>query len=150
MVDMDTKESPRFTSEGKLIRTDIWRKGEYIDLWSVAHMISGTALGFYPRYLHLDIFAAFAIVFALLVAYEVFELVVRIKETFWNHTTDVLFGLVGFTPAYFFSSQLVGTTSLVACGIATIVALAASGIGWSYSYKTFKLEKKFSAQREHV
>ena len=146
---MDT-EHVRFTPEGKVERTDIWKKGDYVDLWSIAHTLSGIALGFYPRYFGLSFFAAFAIVFALLILYELFEVVVHIYETFINHTTDVLFGLLGFIPAYFFDQHLGSEAALIWCGIATVVAIIASTIGWSYSYKAYKIEKKFSAQREPI
>jgi hypothetical protein len=146
MFDMDSAErTARFTPRGKLIRTDIWKKGEYVDLWSVAHTLSGVALGFYPRYFHLGIVAALAAAFVLLVMYELFEVVVQIQETLANHTTDVLFGLIGFTSAYFFALRQ-GGTGILACGIATAVAIAVSAIGWSYSYKAYAIEKKFRAE----
>lgn len=48
-------------------RTDIWREGKYLDLWSVPHVLSGisVALGLYI--LGFDFWAAFVIGFLLLV-----------------------------------------------------------------------------------
>ena len=139
----------RFTGEGRFIRTDTWKKeGKYVDLWSAVHVLSGIAIGFYPRYFHFGIFAAFVVVFLLLVMYEMFEVIVKIEEFPTNRVTDVLFGLLGFTPAYFFDMHLGGSTSILVCGIATTIAILVSTVGWVSSYKATVLEQKLRTQFE--
>jgi hypothetical protein len=75
-----------------------------------------------------------------------FEVIVKIEEYPTNRVTDVLFGLVGFTPIYFADLYLGSTTSIFLCGIATTVVTIVSIIGWASSYKASELEGKMRAE----
>lgn len=144
----DTKK--HFTREGRFIRTDAWKKeGRYIDLWSVVHVLSGIALGFYPRYFGFSILATFVIVTLILIMYEMFEVIVKIEEYPTNRVTDVLFGLVGFAPVYFADQYLGSTASIFLCGIATTIVTVVSIIGWASSYKASVLEGTMRAKFIH-
>lgn len=136
-----------FTREGRFVRTDAWKKeGKYVDLWSAVHVLSGLAMGFYPRYFGFSMLATFVIVFLLLVMYEMFEVIVKIEEFPTNRVTDVLFGLLGFTPIYFLDQHVGSTTSIFLLCIATTLAVLVSVIGWTYSYKAFTLESTLRAE----
>ena len=83
-------------------RTDVWREGKWLDLWSVVHLLSGLSLGFGVPYLHLGALASFLVVLLLLVSYEMWEAMVRIKETPTNRLMDVVVGMVGYCYAFWF------------------------------------------------
>src|SRR3990167_4615278 len=90
----------RLDREGKLVRTDIWREGKYLDLWSVPHFLSGMAVAFGLFFLDFATNAAFIIAILLLVAYEMFEVIAKIEETRWNRVLDVVVGMASFTPTF--------------------------------------------------
>jgi len=139
----------RLTQDGKFVRLDMWRKeGKYVDFWSILHVLSGAAIGFYPRYLNFGMLATFVIVFLLLTMYEMFEVIAKIEEYPTNRVSDVVFGLIGFTPAYFFDRMLDPTTSIVVCTLMTTAAIMLAVVAWTSSYKAYELEKKLRTQVE--
>lgn len=135
-----------FSPDGKFIRTDIWREGEYLDLWSVPHFLSGIALGLASHLVAFDTIPTLIIAFLLFVAYEMFEALVKIEETPMNRTLDVVVGMLSFTPTIFFA-PLFGTTaiigSLVVVGVLDAVL---SFLGWRASQKAAVLEQKLRAE----
>ena len=139
----------RLSHDGKFTRMDVWRKeGKYVDLWSALHVLSGVMLGFLPRYFGFGMVATFLIVFLLLIIYEMFEVIVKIEEFPTNRVTDVLFGMLGFTPAYLFDQTLPGSTSLVYATIVTTADILVSIVAWTSSYKAFALEEKLRLEMQ--
>lgn len=141
-----------FDPQGKFIRTDIWREGQWIDLWSIVHFLSGAAIGFFPRYLGLDALPAFVIVFLLLVIYEMFEAIAKIEETRTNRIMDVVVGMVSFTPVFILNQYLSLSTSFLLCGLITTTSIILATVGWTASKKASVLEanlrKEFEEQKE--
>lgn len=132
--------------EGRYIRTDIWREGQWLDLWSVVHFITGAAIGFFPRYLGVDTVPAFAIVFLLLVMYEMFEAIAKIEETPTNRIMDVVVGMTSFTPVYFWNQTLPLSYSILACGVILTSSISLATLGWMASRKASVLEAKMHAE----
>jgi hypothetical protein len=93
----------KLTRNGRFERTDIWREGKYLDLWSAVHFLSGASLGlgfYFLRFLNIGVTGSIVIVFLLLVAYELWEAMVRIAETPQNRVLDVVVGMVSFLPFF--------------------------------------------------
>lgn len=137
-----------FSKEGKFVRTDIWREGDYLDLWSVPHFLSGMAIAMGLFLLGFATNAALIIAFLLLVAYEMFEVIAEIEETRWNRILDVVVGMISFIPTFliapqFSSSIIIGTFILV-----LIVDCTLSYFGWLASHKASTLESKLRAEFE--
>lgn len=132
--------------DGKFIRTDIWREGAYLDLWSVPHFLSGMAVAFSLYFLDFATNAAFIIAFLLLVAYEMFEVIAKIEETRWNRILDVVVGMASFAPTFLL---LPGISRPWAIGT-FIVVLFLDGVlsffGWLASHKAATLEKSLRAE----
>jgi len=124
----------------KFVRTDIWREGKWLDLWSVIHFLSGITIGFFPRYLGLKGFSAYAIVFLLLVLYEMFEALAKIEETPQNRVMDVVVGIASFVPIYHFNSLLSPSTNLIFCFVFLAVTSVLSFVGWHASKKAAVFE----------
>src|SRR3989344_1261963 len=95
----------QLSKDGKLIRTDIWREGDYLDLWSVPHFLSGIAVAFSLYFFGFATNAAFIIAFLVLVAYEMFEVIAQIEETRWNRILDIVVGMASFAPTFLFASM---------------------------------------------
>ena len=138
-----------FNSEGKFVRTDIWREGKWLDTWSIVHLLSGITIGFFPRYLGLDTFSAYVIVFLLLVSYEMFEALAKIEETPQNRFMDVVVGMASFISVYHLHPLLSDTASVMLFGIFFIAASMLGAIGWYFSRKAAEFETKLRTEIAH-
>lgn len=126
--------------DGKFVRTDIWREGEYLDFWSVPHFLSGIALALALHLLGFGFFPAIIFGFLLLVAYEAFEYLARIEETRWNRILDVVVGMASFVPTLYIAPSY-GAFEL-ALAFTTVAAIDSllSYFGWKASQKADVLE----------
>jgi hypothetical protein len=142
----------RFTRDGRFVRTDIWREGQWLDLWSVVHLLSGTSIGLGIFFLHFTPLASVLLTLVSLVAYEMWETIVKIEETPANRVMDVVVGMASFLPAYFFLAPALSTSTLILVfGIVCTVNVVMSIFGWYASQKAAVLEKrvreKYATQR---
>lgn len=131
-----------FTPEGKLIRKDIWREGEYLDLWSIPHFLSGMCVGFALLFLGFDFRSAWIIALLLLVAYEMFEIIAQIEETRMNSFLDVVVGMSSFLLTFQYAPQLPHQQAVILFGAVFIVDSILSFFGWRESQKASSLEAK--------
>ncbi|MEK9194522.1 MAG: hypothetical protein AAB884_01800, partial [Patescibacteria group bacterium] len=131
-----------FDSKGKFVRTDMWREGKWLDLWSVVHFLSGITMGFLPKFFGLDAFPAYAIAFLLLVLYEMFEALAKIEETRTNRFMDVVVGMVSFIPVYHLNFLLPTSESVILGVIFLFASSALSFTGWRASKKAAVFEAK--------
>jgi len=138
-----------FNSEGKFVRTDIWREGKWLDTWSIVHFLSGATMGFFPKYVGLDALSAYVIVFLLLVSYEMFEALVKIEETPQNRFMDVVVGMASFIPVYHLHPLLSDTASVALFGIFFTAASVLGVIGWRVSHKAAVFEAKLRTEIAH-
>lgn len=112
-------------------RTDIWREGKYLDLWSVVHLLSGASLALGLTLLHLPALPACGVALVLFIAYELWEPAVGIKETTQNHVVDVVVGMISFVPAYLYlAPALQGIEYVLTFGAILIVNLVMAAAGW--------------------
>lgn len=135
-------------SRGKFVRTDIWREGDYLDLWSVPHLLSGMAVALILFLFGFATNAAFIIAFLLLVAYEMFEVIVKIEETRWNRTLDVVVGMMSFTPTFVLASHFTNLQVLATCVVVLVLDGVLSFFGWRASQKAAVLESTLRAEFE--
>lgn len=75
---------------------DIWKHGTYIDLWSVVHLGSGALLGSLFFYFGINFFWSGIITLALLILWELFEVLIKINESRKNVLADIIIGMAGF------------------------------------------------------
>jgi hypothetical protein len=131
------------THDRKFERTDIWREGKWIDLWSVPHFLSGLSIGLGFFILRIDILGSIALVLVSLVAYEMWEAMVRIQETPTNRFMDVVVGMVGFLPAFFLFAPRLSEAPLVLTFVGVLaVDIVMSVFGWRASQKAAALEQQ--------
>jgi len=138
----------RLDREGKLVRTDIWREGKYLDLWSVPHFLSGMAVAFGLFFLDFATNAAFIIAILLLVAYEMFEVIAKIEETRWNRILDILVGMASFTPTFLLVPSIPRAWAIGAFSLILALDSVLSFFGWLASHKAAQLEANLRAEFE--
>ena len=136
----------RLNHKGELVRTDAWREGKYLDLWSVPHFLSGVVVALSLYVFGFEVRSAFVIAFLLLVGYEMFEVIAKIDETRWNRTLDVVVGMVSFVPAFLLAPALAPEEARVALAIIFIMDAVLSFLGWRASQKAAVLEAKLRAE----
>lgn len=130
-------------------RTDIWREGKWLDLWSVVHLLSGasTGLGFF--FLPLNAFASVTIALLAFVLYEMWEALVKIEETPTNRFMDVVCGMITFLPAFFLVAPQLSEETLITVFSGVLGAnIGLSFIGWRTSQKAAVLEQHMRVRYE--
>lgn len=132
----------RFTPEGRLIREDVWREGEYLDLWSVPHFLSGLATGLGLHLLGLGMLTGVLVTFVLLSAYELFEYIVNIEEGRANAILDIVVGMASAVPALAYAPQLPYERILFIFALVLIADGILSFLGWRESQKAAALERR--------
>ena len=128
---------------GRLVRTDIWREGQWVDLWSVVHTLSGALVGFMLYVVPFTSFVSTITALVLFTAYEIFEIVADIEETRTNRFMDIVIGMVGFIFTYFYvAPHLSLTIMILVVGIILTTDVVLSIFGWVASHKATLLEEK--------
>jgi hypothetical protein len=124
-------------------RTDMWREGKWLDLWSAVHFLSGISVGLGFYFLHFGVLASTLLALVCLVAYEMWEMIVKIEETPTNRFMDVVVGMMSFVPAYFLLAPALTNTQLVYLFAAVLaVNIVSSIFGWRASQKAAELQKR--------
>lgn len=144
----------RITRDGRFERSDIWREGKWLDLWSVVHVLSGVSAGLALKILDLGIEASVIIAFLVFVLYEMWEAMVKIEETPQNRFMDVVVGMASFIPTFLFAPLLSTTLFILALGLALTTNIVMATFGWLASRKAEEFERrlrlKLAAQRERL
>ena len=142
------------TRDGRFVRTDIWREGKWVDLWSVVHLLSGVSTAFAIKWFGFGFAASAVIAFLLFVAYELWEAMVKIHETPQNRSMDVVAGMVSFVPTFFLTQGLSGSSFILAFGLVLTANVVLATFGWLASRKAEEFEQKlraeFMAQKERL
>lgn len=107
-------------------KRDLWREGEYIDLWSLVHLLSGVVAGFVPIITSLSFGTGLVIFFILTILWEVFEYLLGIIESTKNSIVDIIIGNIGFAGtslvvSFGYNDADFIETSLVAAVVALII-----------------------------
>lgn len=78
----------------------IWSDGEYIDLWSFVHFLTGGGIAGIFIVSHVPFLLGAITLFLLLSFWEVYEKSKKIRETTSNQIIDVIVGLLGGAIVY--------------------------------------------------
>ena len=132
--------------DGKFVRTDIWKEGKYIDMWSIPHLLSGITLALVMHFLGFATVPTLMVAFLLFVTYEMFEIIVKIEETRMNRVFDVVVGMVSFTPTFLLAPMLTTSQALVLLAVVVVADAVISSIGWWESQKASAFENKLRAE----
>ncbi|MDB5187622.1 MAG: hypothetical protein JWO50_142 [Candidatus Kaiserbacteria bacterium] len=131
------------------VRTDMWREGSWLDLWSVVHFLSGICVAFGLAFFHFGANATVVIALLLLIAYEMFEVIAKIDETVTNRIMDVVVGMISFTPVFLFVIPHLTRNQFYEFFIPILALdIFLSVIGWRESQKASELQKKVRSELE--
>ena len=137
----------KLTRDGRFERTDMWREGKWLDLWSIVHLLSGVSLGLGIWFLGFGANPSIVIVFLLLVAYEMWEAIVNIQETPQNRFMDVVVGMASFLSTFLYLPQTLSAYHLIlAFGFVFTANVVLATFGWLESRKADELEQKLRAE----
>ena len=144
----------RLTSDGRFERSDVWREGKWLDLWSVVHVLTGVSTAFGLSIFRFGFLASTLIALLGFIAYELWEAMVKIEETPQNRVMDVVVGAVSFIPAFLLIVPLFPMPQLIVVFSAILsVNIILSYIGWSASRKAEEFERRLRLelrkQRQH-
>lgn len=131
------------TRDGRFVRTDIWREGKWLDLWSVVHLLTGASIGFTFHLLPFDALSSTVIVLLALISYEMWEKIVEIEEAPTNRVMDVVVGMVSFIPIYLaLAPELHGSDYILTFGLVLTANVVLSVFGWLASQKAAAFEAR--------
>lgn len=137
------QDLPRNTFE----RTDAWREGTWLDLWSVVHLLTGVLVGLGFNFLGLPTLYAFIIAVLALVMYEMWEALAKIHETPQNRIMDVVVGMISFAPSFLYLAPSLTRSELVLVFIGVLfINSTLSTLGWRASRKAAELQRKVRAR----
>jgi len=124
-------------------RTDVWREGKWLDLWSIVHLFSGILVGLGFYFLGFGALSSSALALVSLIAYEMWEMLARIEETPTNRFMDVVVGMAGYLPAFFLAAPALSQMQLV-FSFTTLLAVDVimSIFGWHASQKAALLKER--------
>ncbi len=86
---------------------NIWKKGKYIDLWSLNHFVGGVLIARILFFFDLSFWPALSITFVVKMVWEIYELIRNIKESIENKVMDVIIGIFGFLIMYYLYIQVI-------------------------------------------
>ncbi len=142
------------TPDRRFQRTDIWREGKWVDLWSVVHFLSGSSTAFAIAWLGFGFQASALIAFLLFVAYELWEAMVKIEETPQNRFMDVVVGMASFIPTFLLVQGVSELDFVLVFGLVLSINVMLAAIGWFASHKAeefeHRLRARFVAQRARL
>lgn len=123
-------------------RTDIWREGEYLDLWSVPHFLSGLVLGLVLHLTAMPLRDSLIVAFLILVMYEMWEDIAQIEETRWNKALDIVVGMVSCTGALLYAPAFTPQAVIAILVVVGVLDAVLSFFGWQASQKAAAFEAK--------
>jgi hypothetical protein len=79
----------------------VWKDGKCLDLWSINHTLAGGLLAAVIFFNNINLYLGFLISLALMIAWEIIEIIKNIYEEKCNKIMDVVTGIFGFILIYF-------------------------------------------------
>lgn len=78
----------------------MWEEGDYVDAWTIPHILSGAWAAGISIFLGLDFWVGLLVSILVMIAWEVFEVWKGIHEWLGNKIADVVTGVIGFLIVY--------------------------------------------------
>ena len=101
-----------------------WDEGRFWDRWMIVHWLSGVVGGFANVFVAFTPLIVYAIAAVAMVAWEVIEYAMGVREHRWNRVMDVAVGLVGVSVALQVASRVDQRTEYWLFGVTQVIALA--------------------------
>lgn len=119
-----------------LSRRTTWR-GNYIDLWTVPHLISGVIVGYLIFFFGIGFNSGFWIALSIGIGWELFERITHLSHTeaYTNSIGDIVVAQAGFAAAFYLLQKF---NSPATEALIIFVLCAAFGILCILGYRAFK------------
>lgn len=78
-----------------------WAEGRHMDLWSLVHFLCGGVLAGICFFLGFNLINSTIITFAILMGWEIIEMIMGVKEIPTNILSDMIVGMAGFFAMWF-------------------------------------------------
>ena len=98
---------------------DLWKEGEYVDLWSMVHFLVGMIAGFVPIFFNISFVLALVIFSVLIGVWGIMKLILRHSTFKVNSFLDAVIGATGFA----------STTLVISFGYTEQAVIESSFIG---------------------
>lgn len=119
-----------------------WKEGRYFDLWVFPHVMTGVAGGFANVFFDLSVSVIFGVGLLLMILWEVFEVVIGIKESWQNQVMDLAVGLVGIAFALAVASRVGRGAQIGAFAVSFVIMMVSGVIGWLASRRKKRATRK--------
>lgn len=106
-----------------------WAEGRYFDLWMLVHFLTGAVGGLSNVVFQLRHVVIYVLGGAMMVAWEIGERALGVRESLPNQAIDVGIGLVGVWIALWIGARLSQRAEYWLLGLTIVAALALMGVG---------------------
>lgn len=107
-----------------------WREGRYLDRWMLVHVLAGFSGGLSNVVFALSERTVLLLGLVLLVAWEIVEYVLGVREAGSNRVIDVIVGFLGILGARWLAARLDLRDEWIAFVVASGVTAALATAGW--------------------
>lgn len=107
-----------------------WREGRFYDRWMLVHFVSGVAGGFGNLFFGFTTLGALGVALTVMVAWELGEALLGVREAWSNQIIDIAVGLAGAGLALLVAAHLTPKGQRVAFAITFAAAAGSSAAGW--------------------
>ncbi|MDP3881055.1 MAG: hypothetical protein Q8Q32_02660 [bacterium] len=114
----------------KNINLATWEGANYIDRWTIPHIVTGFTLALLFPFLGFSRRTSFFIAAVLIVMWEVYEIAMGIYEPEVNRIMDVVAGLVGYGFGFLVNEKNSTEVKKYSLIVGFLVGVITSAIGW--------------------
>lgn len=107
-----------------------WGGAQYIDWWSLVHLLGGLAMAYALRLVGFDMVDALLVVGAVLIGWEIYEWAAKIREPWTNSIVDLILGFLGIVLAFKISPVIEPTMQTILAVLMLVVWVALNLWGW--------------------
>lgn len=107
-----------------------FREGRFFDLWMLVHVVAGFAGASTNVFWGLGVTRVYVIAFVLMVAWEIAEWLVGVRESWENRVLDIVVGLVGASVTLLTLARFSRRVQLVGFVAAMLLLAGLSTAGW--------------------
>ncbi|MDP2655120.1 MAG: hypothetical protein Q8P17_00980 [bacterium] len=120
-------------------KRDWWQKGRGLDLWSIPHFLFGILTAALSSLAGMSLFSGLAITIGLAILWEVFEKIIRVRESIQNILIDILLPIVAYasTMAVLFANPL-HPDELIVFAVAVLALYTFTNLSGWFAYRRRK------------
>jgi FtsH-binding integral membrane protein len=113
-------------------------EGRFIDLWSIPHFLTGVVIALIIVFFGQSFMTGFLVTMAVAIAWEIFEILIKVHEINTNSITDIFVALIGYCIFFYLPKvlSLERKEVVILLGVCIAIFLISSLIGW-FAYRHY-------------